>query len=173
MDFAMTSQLPGDGEQLFHAQDIDIVGSSQPFEDGEEDLRLPMHENLTQTVSVIPTTNSEPLGPFRSEFKSKSSRSTRQALSTREPAAVTLPLPRPARRNSELVRRVSNGPSPSKIRALQIERKREEAREEARRIVKKIRALATATARLSRKHRRLCTFIANPVGLNKENVSTN
>ncbi|KAJ7429563.1 hypothetical protein B0H11DRAFT_1944598 [Mycena galericulata] len=158
----MTSQLPGDGEQLFHAQDIDIVGSSQPFEDGEEDLRLPM---VCTTPKLSPPPTPSPLGPF----DPNSSQSHRARLVRRcppvkpEPAAVTLPLPRPARRNSELVRRVSNGPSPSKIRALQIERKREEAREEARCIVKKIRALATATARLS----------PNPVGLNKENVSTN
>ncbi|KAJ7716993.1 hypothetical protein B0H16DRAFT_1612268 [Mycena metata] len=134
----------------------DAVCSSQPFEDGEEDLTpflslqtLPT-ENITRRAGLI--------------------RRVPPGTSSSSPACVPGPISRSRPRN--LVRRVTM--------AAEMERRRSRAREEAQRISHKIRALAKKSARLMkktvrlrRKHRNLCAFAAGDVDASvgdKENV---
>ncbi|KAJ7444187.1 hypothetical protein FB451DRAFT_1294634 [Mycena latifolia] len=170
MDFVPTSQPWQDGEddlwrrsyspapdqptpQLFEASrctavttteslsDLDVVGSSQPFEDGEYDLHY--HAGLK-----IPS--SPPHSPGSSKILAHRTRLVRRASPVKpRPTAAgtsgTISRPR------NLVRRVTM--------AAEIARRRMRARTEAHRILKKLRALATATARLRRKHKALCAFV--------------
>ncbi|KAJ6566639.1 hypothetical protein B0H19DRAFT_1232725 [Mycena capillaripes] len=67
-----------------------------------------------------------------------------------------------------LVRRVTPGPSRELMRMTEKAKKRQLARDAARRILKKIRTHATALARLRHKHKRLSAFAAG--GKDKENL---
>ncbi|KAJ6585886.1 hypothetical protein B0H19DRAFT_1110932, partial [Mycena capillaripes] len=68
-----------------------------------------------------------------------------------------------------LFRRVTPGPSRDFMRKAEMAKKRQLARDAARRILKKIRTHATALTRLRHKHKRLAAFAAG--GKDKENLS--
>ncbi|KAJ6538707.1 hypothetical protein DFH09DRAFT_1398002, partial [Mycena vulgaris] len=193
MDFVPTSQPFEDGEHLFPVEplglspspsesstgdddsDFDFVGTSQPFDDGEEDLRIhyglmtplppnapcaqsPDFRELCASVDNQPDTDT-----LASDIPARRARLIRRAPPALpgKPSVLTSPFPR----SFNLVHRVTRGPN--KL-AAELERKQQQARDKARRISNKIRALATATAGLRRKHRLLCAFAAS--GKNKENT---
>ncbi|KAJ7441588.1 hypothetical protein FB451DRAFT_1298684, partial [Mycena latifolia] len=121
--------------------DLDVVGSSRSFEDGEYDL----HYHAGQKIPSSP-----PHFPSSSGILAHRARLVRRASPVKpRPTAAgtsdTIPRPR------NLVRRVTM--------AAELARRRMRARTEAHRILKKLRALATATARLRRKHKVLCAFV--------------
>ncbi|KAJ7508693.1 hypothetical protein B0H11DRAFT_2217961 [Mycena galericulata] len=185
MEFCATSQLSQDGEDslfgfetpsnasLFGHEnfgsgpgmaaiaEIEIVGSSQPFADGEEDLHLPTNLNAgpfpmkkLDTSAAQSTAADLDLDSDADGDEIRERRAQRARLVRRAPPIVGPVLPTPTRpRTRPLVRRVTM--------AAEIQRRRERARLETRRILKKLRALARATTRLRRKHRQLCEFVAD------------
>ncbi|KAJ6489417.1 hypothetical protein DFH09DRAFT_1105394 [Mycena vulgaris] len=153
----------------------DSVGSSQPFEDGEEDLlfftrgvMIPAPTACWSFLTTPELSDAEPSETdtdFDDAIRARQSRRAR-LIRRAPPVSPVKPSPIPAGpwlRSLNLVRRVTM--------PAEIERRRQRARIETRRIAKKIRALARATARLQRKHRRLCNFVrdSRPVE-NKENI---
>ncbi|KAJ6463092.1 hypothetical protein DFH09DRAFT_1227592, partial [Mycena vulgaris] len=188
MDFVATSQPSQDGEKypsgyLSESEghswllqegesdaDFDFVATSQPLEDGEEDWhsyygltpipKSPPSPPLASLSRRIP----EPVARSDTDTTASDTRPRRAHLIRRAPPCSP-PRPLPlgtVSRSRNLVRRVTMGP--------ELERRRKHARDKARRIAKKIRALAKATARLQRKHRALCAFVREPSRNNKENV---
>ncbi|KAJ6472394.1 hypothetical protein DFH09DRAFT_1219665 [Mycena vulgaris] len=150
--------------------DFDFVATSQPLEDGEEDWhsyygltpipKSPPSPPLASLSRRIP----EPVARSDTDTTASDTRPRRAHLIRRAPPCSP-PRPLPlgtVSRSRNLVRRVTMGP--------ELERRRKHARDKARRIAKKIRALAKATARLQRKHRALCAFVREPSRNNKENV---
>ncbi|KAJ7738626.1 hypothetical protein B0H16DRAFT_1694779 [Mycena metata] len=138
----------------------DIVASSQPFEDGEEDLVL-----LPVPKPLLPFTPL-PMASFTGVDPVSSPRSRRARLVRRaspiKPRAIPptdlhcmLPHPR------KLVRRVTF--------TAELERRRRRARIEARRILKKLQALTATLRHLKRKHRELRILGAGTLADNKEN----
>ncbi|KAJ7114263.1 hypothetical protein C8R44DRAFT_984335 [Mycena epipterygia] len=201
MDYVPTSQPSQDGYYIpgpcdtsrsagpVAVEDFEFVASSQPSEDGEvEDdwdvqgylrpMTPPAKRHLLDALELATT---EPLSTVDLTNHIAASDST--VLS------VVDILPHPRRR---LIRRASpmklkttpsctqptiSRPNPKLVRrvtmAAHIARQQERAREETRRILKKIRRLATATARLRQKHRRLCEFMAESRAIQqKENIFT-
>ncbi|KAJ7752966.1 hypothetical protein B0H16DRAFT_1723428 [Mycena metata] len=162
--------------------DFDFVASSQPFEDGIDDWCSPSATStLTPQSSTDPRAVSDTARAVCGEISnemgrretdedvhtSTSYRRRRAHLIRRVPSSelcspATPPLVIP--RNFKLVRRVTM--------AADLERRRQRARDEAERIVKKIRTLASTTARLQRKHRKLREFVAVGSRANKENIFT-
>ncbi|KAJ7723148.1 hypothetical protein B0H16DRAFT_1699069 [Mycena metata] len=137
----------------------DIVASSQPFEDGEEDLVLPVQKPLL-THTPLPMASFTAVDPASSP-RSRRARLVRRA-SPVKPRAIPhadlhcmLPHPR------KLVRRVTF--------TAELERRRRRARIEARRILKKLQTLMATVRHLKRKHRELRILGAGTSADNKEN----
>ncbi|KAJ7114507.1 hypothetical protein C8R44DRAFT_984451, partial [Mycena epipterygia] len=163
MDFVGSSQPLED-------EDFWTVGTSQPFEDEVDLLPSVLPADIVATcqpkgteeewqVSTLPTTlvSSTPPSHQSPYSDSDSNTSARQSLLIRwvspvkaspTPFSARGPIPRPL----HLVRRVT-APNKWAIRAAEMRKKRQCAREKARHIIKRIRALARLTARLQRKHR--------------------
>ncbi|KAJ7755301.1 hypothetical protein DFH07DRAFT_773416 [Mycena maculata] len=146
MDFLLeTSQLLEASQSGSESgMDLDAVGSSQPFQDGEEDLGPLDHKKR----NISPQGSPSSLAPSDANSSySRQARLVRRAPPVKPGSLPLLPsMQGPTRPRSQLVRHCTSGPSPSTLRALEIEWKREQAREKAWHIVKKIKALATATA---------------------------
>ncbi|KAJ7448238.1 hypothetical protein B0H11DRAFT_1929176 [Mycena galericulata] len=181
MDLALQQRAPEPFTEYLSASD-DLVGTSQPFQDGEEDLRLPSSSHSESVDDSDIVCSSQPFDdemdllkmPFETLCASTSHAATTTSRRARlirraPPAPPGEPCLTPYVRSGNLVRRCSTGPSKAFLQAREMERKRQEARDKARNVMKKIRALATATAQLRRKHRRLCTFLSE-TSANKENV---
>ncbi|KAJ7160366.1 hypothetical protein C8R46DRAFT_1354061 [Mycena filopes] len=139
----------------------EYVASSQPFEDGEEDL-LPMGPSPTPPVPLraleapgTPSNTNAASSPLAHR-----GRLVRRAspVKPRAPHASTVPSSRPVR----LIRRVTF--------AADLDRRRKRARIEARQIFKKIQALAPTLRRLQRRHRESRSFGAGSSVGNKENT---
>ncbi|KAJ7453529.1 hypothetical protein FB451DRAFT_1565636 [Mycena latifolia] len=155
-DFVATSQPFEDGEEdlswnwgcLSPAARVDFVGTSQPLEDGE-DFGLMTNNSEQHVLPAVSESTNTPLA-------SSQARATHLAQKPRpegaSPTAVTISATSIAR-PSRLVRRVTM--------AAEMERRRRRAREAAQRIMKKIRSLAKTTASLRRRHRKLREFVAN------------
>ncbi|KAJ7767816.1 hypothetical protein B0H16DRAFT_1520825 [Mycena metata] len=158
-----TSAAGGDGE-------VEIVGSSQPFEDGEAYLCSPtsiasegaLHRRHGGTPTLYGAIPDLPVADTRI---CRGARLVRRVPPT---DLCPSPIPQsPVPRCFNLVRRVTPGPSK---KAADMERKRQRARDEAARIVRKLRNLAAVTIRLRRKHRELRAFAVAGDLDNKENV---
>ncbi|KAJ7037003.1 hypothetical protein C8F04DRAFT_1181018 [Mycena alexandri] len=140
----------------------DIVSSSQPFEDGEEDL-LPIQKPLL-TYTPLPMASTTGVDPASSP-RARRARLVRRASPVKPravaPADLHCMLPHPRK----LVRRVTF--------TAELERRRRRARIEARHIFKKLQALTTTVHHLKRKHRELRMLGAGTSAHNSENsVST-
>ncbi|KAJ7439717.1 hypothetical protein B0H11DRAFT_1934252 [Mycena galericulata] len=146
--------------------ELDVVATSQPFEDGEEDLHWQSHPGPQCSPMLEPSlwegTESGSEVPEPNYVR-------RARLVRRCPPLKSSPT-KPSYHGSagrsrarNLVRRCSSGPSESFLRARRLYWKRQEARTKAHRIVKQIQALATTTAQLRRKHRQLCAFLSGTV----------
>ncbi|KAJ6457476.1 hypothetical protein C8R47DRAFT_1164103 [Mycena vitilis] len=130
-----------------------VVESSQPFEDGEDWLTIPATSSCANAIHAFD------VAPKPSSDVCPRPRLVRRASPVKrrpESLTVTPTILRPLK----LVRRVTT--------AAYLERKRRRAREEAKNIVKKIQALARATARLRTRHRKLRAFVMGSV--DKENL---
>ncbi|KAJ7645295.1 hypothetical protein B0H17DRAFT_1186949, partial [Mycena rosella] len=165
-----SSPLPG-GDRIPAGWDEEFVGSSQPFEDGEEDLKGPLTASITSyTLGSATPLPSTPAGTSSGAATGMAGRRPlvrRCSPMTPSPTAICAPSnSRPFNRYN-LVRRVTT-PSEMTIRAAEMERKRQSVRRKAHRIAQKLRALATDTARLQRKHRELCKLAGGTYNSNKE-----
>ncbi|KAJ7751237.1 hypothetical protein DFH07DRAFT_961024 [Mycena maculata] len=158
---------------------VDFVGSSQPFQDGEDNLQ-PYTTGKSLNVSPIPLSSQAPSDlsvcpnasdPYVIENLSRRARLVRRCPPKAAQSPTPPSPPRPRRRNRDLVRRASGGPSQAILKAREMERRKDRARQKARHIVKEIRRLATVTGQLRRRHRQLSSFITqSSAGGNKENV---
>ncbi|KAJ7912470.1 hypothetical protein B0H13DRAFT_1874849 [Mycena leptocephala] len=160
-DFVATSQPFEDGEEDLSwnrgpAARVDFVGTSQPLEDGE-DFGLITNNSEQHVLPAVSESTNTPLA-------SSQTRATHLAQKPRpegaSPTAATISATSIAR-PSRLVRRVTMLYSLSSLKAAEMERRRRRAREAAQRIMKKIRSLAKTTASLRRRHRKLREFVAN------------
>ncbi|KAJ7018411.1 hypothetical protein C8F04DRAFT_1328182 [Mycena alexandri] len=159
---------------------IDFVGTSQPFQDGEEavwmTLRAQHGDSSTITLAGGNCSgHNNDLNPSVAALCDASRRRARLVRrvppSEKSPDSSPVP-PGPTPRCLNLVRRVTTGPNQRPTAtapaaaAADLERRKRRAQQKAACIVKKLRTLGAATARLQRKHRQLCTFMAQ----NKENT---
>ncbi|KAJ7870404.1 hypothetical protein B0H13DRAFT_2669852, partial [Mycena leptocephala] len=167
MDFVASSQPLQDGEDFSDAcwipsdlgpveSDLaDVVASSQPFEDGEDLFQDVGLQTPSPTTGSSWVTLTGPVTPERSDVNTLT-RHTRLVRRVSPGKFSSIPrhtscaLPR----SRNLVRRVTM--------AAYMERRRKHARDEARRVLEKIRRLTKTTMHLRRKHRDLCAFAARP-----------
>ncbi|KAF7370019.1 hypothetical protein MSAN_00631900 [Mycena sanguinolenta] len=155
------------------------VPSSQPFEDGEDIYMTstPCTLNPPRILTNIEPSNSLKGSLFAgwagdesgrmemsAEMRARRARLVRRAPPVKPDSKPILASNTPRRFN--LVRRVTKGPSQKFLKALELEKKQDNARHAARRISRKIQVLTKATARLHREHRRLRAFMA----AHKENM---
>ncbi|KAJ7106619.1 hypothetical protein C8R44DRAFT_987270 [Mycena epipterygia] len=164
VDFVGTSQPFEDEVDLLPSvpPPADVVTTCQPFKDTEEDLQASTTPPPPTLVSSTPSHQSLYFDSD-SNTPARRSRLIRRASPVKAsptPFLARHPIPRPL----NLVRRVT-APNKWAIRAAEMRRKRQCAREKAHHIIKRIRALARLTARLKRKHRELCAFVLDPVHL--------
>ncbi|KAJ7155096.1 hypothetical protein C8R46DRAFT_1356354 [Mycena filopes] len=159
--------------RLLQASDAEseFVGTSQPSEDGEEYFCNP---NITASDGGHHRRRVEGAAPCSPRSPpSEASLQRRARLVRRVPPTELCPnlvAGGPVQpRCFNLVRRVTLGPTRAVLWARDTERKRQRARDKAAAIVRKLRRLATATARLHRKHRELRAFAAG-LDDNKENM---
>ncbi|KAJ6457132.1 hypothetical protein C8R47DRAFT_1164523 [Mycena vitilis] len=179
-----------DWDDSFGDESLDFVPSSQPSQDGEDSWYMtstPPSSDLQASTSYVTHLFSlterleapHPATPLQAAQQNWSWPDV-GALDARRPPLVRRASPvkarpastlgqRPASRCLNLVRRVTKGPrKPS--HAEEMEKKRQRARERARRIVKKIRTHAAVIARLQRQRQRLCAFAAAGSAEDKENT---
>ncbi|KAJ7668769.1 hypothetical protein DFH06DRAFT_1182447 [Mycena polygramma] len=167
-------------------ESLDFVASSQPSQDGEDawymtstppssDLRAytsyatPL---FTVADSMEAPHAATPLQTVQRDLGAPGARRprlVRRASPVKASPASTL-AQTPAPRCLNLVRRVTKGPSGKSSHAEEMEKKRQRARETARRIAKKIRTHAAVIARLQRQRQRLCAFAAAGSAEDKENT---
>ncbi|KAJ7147089.1 hypothetical protein C8R43DRAFT_1129868 [Mycena crocata] len=137
-----------------HEWDDEIVPSSQPFEDGE-DLQLPLGPMGTTNLPLFCL--SKAASPPNSSMDPSAPHPRRAHLVFRaspvKPKVAPTVVQGTGVRSRKLVRRVTMD--------AEIERRRKRACRKARHIVKKLRALATATMKLKRQHRDLCKFVGD------------
>ncbi|KAF7367195.1 hypothetical protein MSAN_00979500 [Mycena sanguinolenta] len=163
------------------SDELDFVPSSQPYEDGEEPFLLQtpppslaisprfgaMADYSVLEIAAGYATGDS--GDASAEAKLHRSRLVRRAPPVEPRSASGIEKNPP--RHLNLVRRVTKEPSEKFLRALELERKRQRARQDARRITKKIQALTRVTARLQREHQRLRALVARS-GKDKENLNS-
>ncbi|KAJ7436128.1 hypothetical protein FB451DRAFT_1455180 [Mycena latifolia] len=150
-DFVATSQPFEDGEEdlswnwgcLSPAARVDFVGTSQPLEDGE-DFGLMTNNSEQHVLPAVSESTNTPLA-------SSQARATHQTKAGRC---------LPDRRHNLCDLDRTSIPT-SQARHHEMERRRRRAREAAQRIMKEIRSLAKTTASLRRRHRKLREFVAN------------
>ncbi|KAJ7082669.1 hypothetical protein B0H15DRAFT_852306 [Mycena belliarum] len=177
LDFMGSSKQDRIPSSCLEAPPLDIVGSSQPFDDGEEDLQF-QHEyfrcNTPPPLNV--NSGSKDSDSEDSEWdyttderyinmRARCARLVRRVPQAEFCSSTTPLLQDPIPRPLNLVRRVTT-PNMQAIKAAQMERQRQRACEKAHHILKRIRRLATTTDRLRRKHRKLREFLVD----NKENT---
>ncbi|KAF8156454.1 hypothetical protein K438DRAFT_1861835 [Mycena galopus ATCC 62051] len=147
-----------DDSQMSFGADFE-VGTSQPDED--EDLRTYGRDlQVVLSTAFSCTSGSHPQTNTVHAIIDTSKNPSRPRLIRRAPPAK----PNPdvlGPRNFNLIRRVS----PPNVfvlarKAAEMQKKRQRARDQARRIAKQLRKLTATTIRLQRKHRQLSTFIA-------------
>ncbi|KAJ7654796.1 hypothetical protein B0H17DRAFT_1214267 [Mycena rosella] len=176
MDFVPTSQPFEDGDDLFtlpsaafrpppsladdaddadHSESdfVDSVGSSQPFDDGEEDLRLYktppcLHFPAPSAWAILSDSTTDPASD-----SARRCRLVRRAPPVTPGAETSISTLTPSVRSRSLVYRVTPGP-----KAAEMQRKRERAAAKAQRIARKIHALTKKTTALRMKHRQLRAF---------------
>ncbi|KAJ7748269.1 hypothetical protein DFH07DRAFT_775729 [Mycena maculata] len=139
---------------------------------------IPLSLQAPSNLSVCPSASD----PYVIENLSRRARLVRRCppkkyeircrLSPRTAQSPTPPSPpRPRHRNRDLVRRASGGPSQAILKAREMERRKDCARQKARHIVREIRRLATVIGQLQRRHHQLSLFIMQSSARgNKENV---
>ncbi|KAJ7468807.1 hypothetical protein FB451DRAFT_1257362 [Mycena latifolia] len=150
-------------------EDFDCVPSSQPFEDEDwQTYHGPLKVPITISPPTTPTRQSisEAVTQADATPSGSAMRARRARLIRRASPVKPMPLHAATQgkisRPFNLVRRVTLAP--------EIARRRKRARDKAHLIIKKLQALARATARLRRQHRELCAFIRETGRKNKENV---
>ncbi|KAJ6464433.1 hypothetical protein C8R45DRAFT_1174571 [Mycena sanguinolenta] len=173
---------------------LDFVPSSQPSQDGEDAFSMtPLHRiphfgialpNNSTPASASEGIHGHNFGDYSMEagvshrtrnfgdYSMEAGVSHRTRLVRRaspaEPQKTSLIKNVTTPRSLNLVRRVAK-PSEKFFKALELERKRERALHEARRVSKKIQVLNSVTARLRREHRRL-RALAAASRKDKENI---
>ncbi|KAJ7110336.1 hypothetical protein C8R43DRAFT_1018848 [Mycena crocata] len=157
--------------------ELELVGTSQPFEDGEEDLKFfgspmtpgpspPALHPHSKLAAAQPSTSS-PLYPasMPSTLDSGVAIHPRRAhlvfrASPVKPRPTLTASQGPRSQSHKLVRRVTMAAEiERRCKRAEVERRRRRACQKARRIAKQIRALARATVKLQRQHRELCKFV--------------
>ncbi|KAJ6613020.1 hypothetical protein B0H10DRAFT_2436667 [Mycena sp. CBHHK59/15] len=153
--------------------DWDFVCSSQPTQDGEDWIlttsvlapSTPIRGTYNQLDFPDATPSDVGYAPDMYRAALDASAPARRAHLIRRASPVKLktqasPALGAAPRCLNLVRRVTPGPSRELMRMTEMAKKRQLARDAARRILKKICTHATALARLQHKHKRLSAFAA-------------